>query len=290
MFNPRWSSFFQLTKPRLNFLVLLSALASYDLALVSGPRPWGKMLEAAAAIFALAGGSAALNMWLEREHDARMKRTQKRPLAAGLLSPAQGLAFGIALSAAALLWLALRVNSLTAWLGLLTWGSYLFIYTPLKRVTPLATLVGAVPGALPPVMGWTSAGGSLGPEALALFVILFLWQVPHFLAIAVMYREDYEAAGFKMLPAKLGGELAGRQMIIYALALVPATLWIQRLGMSGMRYFSAALFLGLAYTAVALAASVAARQNERAGARRLLLMSVIYLPLLFAAMLADRIR
>jgi protoheme IX farnesyltransferase len=277
--------FLALTKPRLNFLVLLSALAGFEMGR-SGTFDLSKLMEFAAALFALAGGSSALNMWMEREADKRMERTRKRPLATGALSPAAGLFFGLALSCLSLAWLWLRINPLTAWLGLATWASYLFVYTPLKRVSSFSTIVGAVPGALPPVMGWAGARNALGPEALALFIILFLWQIPHFLAIAVMYEEDYKKAGFKVMPFEQGREATGRQMVLYALALIPASLWAYRIGMAGRLYFAAALLLGLGYTASAL---YAARVPQRIAARRLLLTSVFFLPLLLSVMLMDRL-
>lgn len=274
-----------LTKPRLNFLVLLSALAGYGMGL-QGPLVLSKLLEFAAALFLLAGASSALNMWVERELDAKMNRTARRPLAAGRLSPVAGLLFGLLLTAVSVAWLALRVNPLTAWLGLATWASYLFVYTPLKRVSSLSTWIGAIPGALPPVMGWAGATNALGEPALALFAVLFFWQIPHFLAIAVMYEDEYKAAGFKVMPFEQGMEATGRQMVIYALVLLPVTLWIYRLNLAGKTYFYAAIALGLAYAAVAW---YAAGHSGRPRARRLLLASVFYLPLLFSVMLADRI-
>jgi protoheme IX farnesyltransferase len=277
--------FLALTKPRLNFLVLLSALAGFELGR-KGPFSFFALLEFAAALFALAGASSALNMWMERDADSRMGRTKLRPLAAGRLAPATGLLFGLLLSVAALLWLQLRVNTLTAWLGFATWFSYLAVYTPLKRLTSFSTIVGAVPGALPPVMGWTGAGNPLSAEALALFVILFLWQIPHFLAIAVMYEDEYKQAGFKVMPFVQGREATGRQMVLYALALLPASLWIFKLGLAGRFYFLTALLLGLGYTASALYAS---RVPQRTAARSLLLTSVFYLPLLLLVMLLDRL-
>ena len=276
-----------LTKPRLNFLVLLSALAGYGMGGSGGSAfDLSKFCEFAAALFLLAGASSALNMWMEREFDARMKRTAQRPLAAGRVSPRLGLLFGLALTALSLLWLAWRVNALTAWIGGATWASYLFVYTPLKRVSSISTWVGAVPGALPPVMGWTAATGSMSEAALALFLVLFFWQIPHFLAIAVMYEDEYKAAGFKVMPFEQGISATGRQMVLYALVLVPVTLWIHRLGLAGQLYFYAAIALGLAYAGVAV---YAAGFSGRDRARRLLLASVFYLPLLFTVMLADRV-
>ena len=274
-----------LTKPRLNFLVLLSALAGYGMAR-QGPLDLLRFCEFALALFMLAGASSALNMWMERDFDARMGRTAQRPMAAGRLSPGLGLAFGLALTLWSLAWLAMRINPLTAWLGGATWASYLLVYTPLKRVSALSTWVGAVPGAIPPVMGWTAAGGSLDQGALALFAVLFFWQIPHFLAIAVMYEDEYKAAGFKVMPFIQGMAATGRQMVIYALVLIPVSLWVCRLGLSGRAYFYAAVALGLAYASVAY---YAAGFSGRARARRLLLASVFYLPLLFTVMLADRL-
>ena len=280
-----FKDFFALTKPRLNFLVLLSALAGYKLG-YSGPLDLFKFAEFAAALFMLAGASSALNMWMEREQDAKMTRTKSRPLASGRLSPTQGLIFGLLLSAVSVAWLALRINPLTAWLGGLTWATYLFLYTPMKRVSFLSTWVGAIPGALPPVMGWSAATGALGEPAMALFSILFLWQIPHFLAIAVMYEDEYKAAGFKVMPFEQGIQATGRQMVLYALALIPVSLWIFRLGLSGKTFFYAAVLLGLAYAGVAF---YAAGFSGRPRARRLLLASVFYLPLLFTVMLANKL-
>ncbi|MES2201928.1 MAG: heme o synthase [candidate division FCPU426 bacterium] len=273
-----------LTKPRLNFLVLLSALAGNEMGRSGAFEPW-RFFEFAAALFTLAGASSALNMWMERGPDALMARTAKRPMASGRMKPTAGLVFGLALSVVSIAWLGMRVNALCAWLGVATWVSYLLIYTPLKRVTSMATLVGAIPGALPPVMGWAAATGSLGPQALALFAILFLWQIPHFLAIAVMYGDEYKSAGFKVMPIEQGREGTGRQMALYSLAMLPAGLAVYRLGMSGKVYAFASIALGLGYT---LAALYAARVPQRRSARSLLLVSVMYLPLLLTFMLADK--
>jgi protoheme IX farnesyltransferase len=276
--------FLALTKPRLNFLVLLSAVAGYKLGLTES-RGWLDYLEFAAALFMMAGASSALNMWMEVEQDRRMARTASRPLPAGRLSRPQALAFGIALGLVSLAWMWLRLNGLTALLGAFALASYLLAYTPLKRISYLATFVGAVPGALPPVMGWAAARNELGPPAAALFVILFLWQIPHFLAIAVMFKDEYQAAGFMVMPAEQGMPATGRQMVLYALALIPASLWIHNLGLSGDVYYSACVVLGLAFAGVALMTAI---KGGRDAARRLLLTSVLYLPLLFSVMLADQ--
>lgn len=280
---PLLKDYWLLTKPRLNLLVLFSSIAGWWMA---GRGAGAALAEFALALFTLAGGSAALNMVMERVPDARMQRTKSRPLPAGRLSPKAALVFGVALSLASMAWLWLRVNPLTALIGLATTLSYLLVYTPLKKVSSLSTVVGAVPGALPPVMGWTAASGGMSEGAVALFAILFLWQIPHFLAIAVMYAGEYENAGFKVMPGVEGNEATGRQMVLYSFALVPVTLWVYKLGLSGRAYFFSALLLGLVFTAMAF---LAAKDKGRKAARRLLLTSVLYLPLLFAAMLADRV-
>lgn len=280
----RAKDWWELTKPRLNFLVLLTSLAGYAMAPagLEGRAPfWGFVL----AVWLLAASSAILNMWLERDSDRLMERTAKRPLADRRLDPRPAFWAGQGLAVLSLTALAYFTGWITAGLGLLTWTSYLLVYTPLKRVTPLSLLVGAVPGALPPVMGWTAAGGPLDIRALALFALLFVWQIPHFLSIAALYGEQYKAAGIKVLSLEHGPAVAGRQMVSYALALIPLTLWLPSLGLGGPRYQAAALILGLIFSAAALRAAL---KPERTRARQLLLASVFYLPLLFAAMIADK--
>ncbi len=280
----RAKDWWELTKPRLNFLVLLTSLAGYAMAPVGlpGRSPfWGFAL----AVWLLAASSAILNMWLERDSDAKMERTAQRPLAAKRVDPRPAFWIGQLLAFLALAALALSTDWVTAGLGLLTWASYLLVYTPLKRVTPLSLLVGAVPGALPPVMGWTAAGGALDSRALALFALLFVWQIPHFLAIASLYGEQYRAAGIKVLGLEHGQAIVGRQIVTYTLALLPLTLWLPQLGLGGRRYQGAALALGLLFTVASVRAAL---RPDRARSRQLLLASVFYLPLLFAAMIADK--
>jgi protoheme IX farnesyltransferase len=274
----------QMTKPRLNGLVLLSAMAGYALA----PRtasPRTAFWPFALGFWLLAASSAALNMWLERDTDALMDRTRFRPLAAGRLGERPVFWMGQVLAVAALGVFALSGDWVTAALGLLTWASYLLVYTPLKRRSPLSLLAGAVTGALPPVMGWTAAGGGLNQAALGLFCLLFVWQVPHFLAIAALYGEQYRAAGIKVLGVVHGEAVAARQALTYAVALIPISLWLYALGLGGRAYACAALPLGLAFAA---AAAWAAYRPSRSSARTLLLASVSYLPLLLAALVADR--
>lgn len=279
-----WKDWWELTKPRLNFEVLLSSLAGYALAPAGLPER-GAFWGFAAAVWLLAASSAILNMWLERDTDALMERTRSRPLAAKRLGERPAFWLGQALAFLALGALALSVNWITAALGLLTWASYLLAYTPLKRVSPLSLLVGAVPGALPPVMGWTAAGGALDQAALGLFCLLFVWQIPHFLSIATLYGEQYRQAGIKVLGLEHGYPVVGRQIVLYTVLLLPLTMSLPALGLGGGRFRWAALILGLVFLAAAIRA---ARRPDRARARALLLTSVFYLPLLFAAMIADK--
>lgn len=280
----RWKDWWELTKPRLNFLVLLSALAGYALAPRALPGR-ADFWAFSVAVWLLAASSAILNMWLEQDSDRLMERTRKRPLADGRLDPRPAFWLGQALALLALLVLALNVQGVAALLGLLTWASYLLVYTPLKRVTPLSVLVGAVPGALPPVLGWTAAGGGLDAGAFGLFCLLFLWQIPHFLSIAALYGEQYRAAGIQVLNLSHGEAAVGRQMLLYTLALLPLTLWLPQVGLGGPRYRLAALALGLGFLVFAVRAAL---RPDRSRSRALLLASVFYLPLLLAAMIADR--
>lgn len=286
--------YLELAKPRITFMVLVTAAAGFVLAhgaLTPGGAgagfPWALLLHALAGTGLVAASGSALNMVLEREHDGRMRRTAARPLPAGALDPDRALAFGVALGLAGLLWLALAANPLTAVLGAATLAAYVFLYTPMKRVSSLATVVGAAPGAMPPVMGWAAYTGELGPGAWALFGILFFWQLPHFLAIAWMYRADYARAGFPMLPVvEPDGGSTARQAVLWAAALVPLSLLPSVLGLAGWVYAAAALALGLGY----LAASIGfGRARTAPAARRLLLASILYLPGILGALLADRL-
>jgi protoheme IX farnesyltransferase len=281
---PQWRQWWALTKPRLNFLVVLTGLAGYGLAPAGGTGR-SNFWAFTGAIYLLAASSAMLNMWLERDVDARMDRTRERPLPAGRIAPRTAFWVGQGLTLAALLGLYLACGAVTAALGLLTWASYLLVYTPMKRFSSLAILAGAVPGALPPVMGWTAAGGSLDASAGALFLLMFIWQIPHFLAIASLYGDDYEKAGLKVLGREAGPEAAGRQMVLYAVLMLPVSLWCYRLGLAGERYAGAAVVLSLVFVGFALRAAL---KPSRSTARALLLASVTILPLLFAAMLADK--
>ena len=235
----------------------------------------------------VAAGTNAWNQIRERDVDALMRRTQRRPLPSGRLTPRAAAWFASAITVGGVAYLAVTVNLLTAGLAALTFGSYVCLYTPLKRTTSLNTLIGAVPGALPIVGGWTAAGGSLGAGVAALFGILFLWQLPHFLAIAWLYRDDYRAGGLQMLGGgDEGGRDTGRMVLLYATALLPISLLPTLLGVTGSMYFFGALGLGLVYAAVGatlLAAATAAR------AWRVFFVSIVYLPALLTLMVLDKV-
>ncbi len=282
----RSSLYLEVTKPRITMMVLVTVALGFFLA---APQAAASL----ALIHALIGtalacsGSGALNQYLEREVDGRMNRTRFRPLPANKVSPHAVLAFGSILAISGVAYLAATVGSLAAALNAITVVIYLFVYTPMKRVSTASTLVGAVPGALPPVIGWASATGSLEPGAWVLFAILFLWQIPHFLAISLLYREDYATADFPMLAiVDTDGRITGSQMMIYSLTLLPVSLLLVALDLAGMFYFCSALILGLMYFAVSI---VAARNNSRVNARRVLLCSVTYLPLLFASIVVEQL-
>lgn len=278
-----------LTKPRITWLILMSTGVGYFFGMRGASLwnlNWWSLLHTILGTGLIASGTAALNQWSEREADRRMRRTSDRPLPAGRLSPGRALAFGAALSVAGFAELVLAVNFLSGLLGVLTLASYLFVYTPLKQRSWLSTTVGAFPGAMPPMIGFAAASGTLTAEAWVLFAILFLWQFPHFYSIAWMYREDYARAGIRMLPVvEPDGESTARQIVLYAVALIPVSLIPGLLGMSGRFYLIGALALGLwfLYSGVRVAFD---RTILRA--RSVLLVSVIYLPLLYGLMVLDR--
>lgn len=278
------SALVEMTKPRITFMVTAIAAAGFLLG-ARGRVDYALMFHALAAIALLSSGVATLNQFIERRHDALMRRTERRPLPSGRVAAWEALTLGLALITVAEIYLAARVNSLTAALGMGVVVGYVLLYTPLKTKTSLATVIGALPGAMPPLMGWTAATGNLSLEAWTLFAILFLWQFPHFLAIAWMYREDYARAGIRMLPVTdPTGRVTGEQIIAYTLMLLPVSLLPTVLGMSGQVYLIGALTLGAIFLWSGIAA---ARSASRVSARRLLLASVIYLPLLFMLMVID---
>ncbi len=278
----RLAAYLELTKPRITFLIVLTAAAGFCLGARATTLDYILLTHAMIGIALLSSGIATFNQYMERDLDALMRRTASRPLPSGRLAPVEAFIFGAGLTALAEVYLAMLVNPLPASLGLCVIAGYLFLYTPLKTRTSLSTVVGAFPGAMPPLMGWTAARGELGLEAWILFAILFLWQFPHFLAIAWMYREDYARAGIVMLPVvEPEGRVTGQQIVMTTLMLIPVSLLPTTIGTSGTVYFYGALVLGLLF----LYSSVcAALSHSRQQARRLLLASVLYLPLLFLLM------
>jgi protoheme IX farnesyltransferase len=282
----RLSDLSEMTKPGITLMVVLTAGLGFLLAR-------GESFSFLLLVYTLLGtglvsaGASVLNHVLEREPDALMRRTANRPLAAGRMDPDTALLFGVAVGVAGLVELALAVNLLTALLGAIALAGYVFVYTPLKRVTSLATIIGAVPGAIPPMMGWSAVRGRLDPAAWVLFGILFFWQMPHFLAIAWLCREDYARGGFPMLTVSdTSGSRTARQMILYGTALIPVSLLPSVLGLMGTVYFAGALLLGIVYLAFSFGF---ARTRSTSGARWLMLASILYLPAVLLVMLLDRI-
>lgn len=276
--------FLELTKPRLVSLVLLSTAVGFYLA-SCGAVDGTVLLRTLLGTALVAGGSMALNEWMERDEDARMKRTSSRPIPSGRIRPAFALVFGILISLAgfASLWIIQPISALVA---SLIWVSYLLIYTPLKKRTSLCTLAGAIPGALPPLIGWTAAsGGRPDLQAWILFLIIFLWQMPHFFAIAWLHRADYTAAGFRMLSVEdPGGNRVARQILLYSFATVQASFLASAAGLTGPVYFWGALVAG--FLVLALAVTGLERLNEKA--RSLFRASVLYLAFLFLLMVVDK--
>ena len=283
----RLADYLQLTRPRLSAMALLTV--AIGVALASGGAPdWRVLTHALIGAGLVAAGASALNQLLERENDGLMQRTRGRPLPSGRLRPGEALVFGLTSAAGGVVYLALTLPSpLAAALAALTLLSYVLVYTPLKRTTTLNTLVGAIPGAIPPVIGWAAVRGSLGAGAAVLFVILFLWQVPHFLAIAWIHRADYNRAGLRMLPTiDPAGGLIGRLTVCYCLALLAASLAPLALGWAGPVYLAGVLLIGIGFLACAVGF---ARSRSVARARVVLRASLIYLPVLLVLLLLDGI-
>ena len=283
-----WSAVFaDLVKARLTSLVLATTAVGFYLG-ERGPASWLLMWHTLFGTALVASGAAALNQLLEREYDAKMRRTATRPLPSGRLQPATVAIFGGAASVAGLIYLATLVNLITSVIGAVTLVSYLFIYTPLKRLTWANTLVGAIPGALPPLMGWTAARNELGNEGWALFAILAFWQLPHFFAIAWMYRDEYAKAGFIMLPnVDPDGSRTAQQAVSNTIALMIVSLAPFVFGMSGKIYLTGALIFGAAFL---LSAFQFSRRLNLASARQLFFASILYLPALLAVMCWDKIK
>ncbi len=281
----RAADFLELTKPRIVLMILLTTFVGFYLGSEPG-LGYFRLVETLIGTALAAAGTLALNQFLERDADALMERTRRRPLPEGRIQPGDALIFGMVLAAAGLLVLTFAVNALSALVVAAIIGGYLFIYTPLKQRSSLCAIVGAVPGALPPVIGWTAARGEFGVEAWVLFSILFLWQIPHTLAIGRLYRDDFARAGIRFLPViETDGASSARQVISHSLALLAVSLLPTLLGFAGSVYFLVALILGAGFLAFGVNLAVS---QSLAAARRLLLASLVYLPLLLVAMALSR--
>jgi heme o synthase len=280
--------YWELTKPEINFLIAITAAAGFWLGSPAA-RPyflWSQFLHTLLGTILVASGAATLNQLIELRYDAQMRRTARRPLVLGKIAPSRALWFGVLLSFFGVVYLALSTNSLASLLAALTLLSYLFLYTPLKRITPLCTLVGAIPGAAPPLIGWAAARGRLDPAAWVLFAIVFLWQLPHFTSIAWMYREDYSRAGYLVLPS----DENRKRFVIWQALVAPVLLLlvgvIPTIGrLSGFIYFGGALAIGGIF--LYYSARFAAHRTNDA-ARQLLLASILYLPAIFALLVLDK--
>jgi protoheme IX farnesyltransferase len=284
---PRLADYWTLTKPEVNFLVLVSTLVGFYLA-SRGGLDFSRLFHTLMGTLLVASGTGTLNQYIERQSDKQMRRTANRPLPAGRLGSAEALWFGIVLAGLGGWELWVFANPLASSLALLTLGTYLLAYTPLKKRTPLCTLVGAFPGAMPPLIGWAAVRNSLGLEAWGLYAILFLWQFPHLLAIAWMYREDYARASLQLLPRNdREGRTTAWQILGYSLALIPASLMPVFLGQAGKVYLVGALVLGLGFFHFGMRLAL---QRSNSLARRLVLASIVYLPLVFGLLMVDKTR
>ena len=278
----RFADLLELTKPRITSMVLITTLVGFYM----GSREsldFFQLFHAILGTAFVAAGASALNQYFERDLDARMQRTRNRPLPGGRLTPNEALMFSAIVSAMGVVYLILFVNLLTGAIGLFTLAAYIFVYTPLKTRTTLCTLIGAFPGAAPPLMGWTAARGEIDAIALSLFAILFLWQMPHFFAIAWIFTEDYGRGGFL---TKVRGESTGRQIIFFCCALIPISVLPTIFGLTGMIYLLGAIVLGFVYLGYGFAVALF-RSNTHA--QRLLLVSVLYLPALLVLMMLDKV-
>ncbi|SPE34486.1 Protoheme IX farnesyltransferase [Candidatus Sulfopaludibacter sp. SbA3] len=286
--------YIELTKPRITWLILMSTGIGYFFGLRGAANWWDflrsipllSLLHTVVGTGLIASGTAALNQWYEREADRKMRRTADRPLPSGKMTASRALAFGAALSVAGFVELWLGVNLLAALIGAFTLASYLFVYTPMKQRTWWSTTVGAIPGAMPPMIGYAAAAGTVTPDAWVLAAILFLWQFPHFYSIAWMYKDDYARAGIQMLPVvEPDCRSTARQIVLYGIALIPVSLIPAVLGMSGRLYLIGALLLGLWFLYSGVRVAV---ERSLARARNVLITSVLYLPLIYGLMLLDR--
>jgi len=282
----RWLDHLALTKPELTLLSVTTALGGAYLGAGSDLSYW-PLIHSFVGTSLVGAGAGALNQFTEREHDALMKRTENRPLPAGRLAPRGALQLGLTAAIGGVAYLSLFTNSLAGLLATLTLLTYLLLYTPLKRVTPFATVIGGVPGALPPMIGWAAVTGELSMGAWSLFFILFFWQMPHFLALAWMYRKDYARAGFQMLSvADPSGVVVGRQILVYCIALLAAALMPTMVGILAITYFTGALILSAGFLVLGIQFY---RNRTSSNARKLFFASLLYLSALIALMILDRV-
>jgi protoheme IX farnesyltransferase len=282
----RMMDYLALAKPRVVVMVLAVTMAGFYMG-TAGTADWVSLLHLLLGVALAAGGTLALNQYIEREEDALMQRTQLRPLPDGRIQPLPALCFGVVMTIAGLLYTTVVVHTLAGLVTAMIACSYLFWYTPLKLKTSLCSIVGAIPGALPPVTGWVAARGELSNEVWVLFAVMFLWQLPHSLAIAWLYREDYARAGFQILPViHPDGYSTGRQIVTNCLALLGVGLLPTLVGLTGPVYFVAAFILGLVFLGFGIAM---ARSRTAEAARRLVLASLMYLPLVFLLMVIDKV-
>ncbi len=272
-----------LTKPRITLMVVLTAAGGMWLA--PGSLPVGVVVLFLASLSLTVGSANALNCWLERDIDKLMARTATRPLPAQRLAPATALVFSVMLGVVAVPALTFGVNPLTGLLGAIALLSYVFVYTPMKQISPAALLVGAVPGAMPPLMGWTAVTGRIDWPGVVLFGVLFLWQLPHFIAVAVFRKDEYARAGLKVLPSVRGERTARRHSILWASLLVPVSLCLGPLGVAGWAYLTVAGVTGAAYLLTTLLRPAPGAEGR--WAKRVFLMSLLYLPVVFAALMID---
>jgi protoheme IX farnesyltransferase len=280
------SAYLELTKPRITVFILMSTAIGFLCGTHLGAH-WSlfTLIHTILGTALIASGTAALNQWYERDADAKMNRTKARPIPSGRVTPHHALAFGLALAVIGFVELAVGANLLTGMLGLFTMASYLLVYTPLKQRSPISTTIGAIPGAMPPLIGYAAAAGILNAEAWVLYAILFLWQFPHFYAIAWMYREDYARAGIQMLPVvEPDGESTARRMWLFSLALIPISVLPKYFGGAGNWYVAGAIALGLMFLWSGVRVSL---DRTRPRARQVLLASVVYLPLLYGLLVLD---
>ena len=279
-------AYYELTKPSITFMILVSTALGYFMG-GNGISNYQHFILTLLGSCLISSGSGALNHFAESESDKIMYRTNLRPIPAGIILPENAMIFGVALIFIGSGILYFFINTLTCVLALITALMYLFIYTPLKKLTWLNTPIGAIPGAIPPIGGWVAATGSLNPEAWILFAILFLWQHPHFYAIALMFKDDYKKAGLKMLPVvEPNGSRTNRQIIWHALLLIPVSVMPVYINLLGMIYFWAALILGIGYL---LSGFILAKQYSVNNARLVLKVSVFYLPILFLTIMVDKL-